>query len=187
MSTTIERILSTIPEYCFQVHKKHNSPNMQLGDASMKRPTYDVEHQKALADLPTYHLRQWTISHIFLHMIFQKRLAMAPGVNLIISDMNEIEHNEKTRFTVADATISVTCKPKAFYSSSATQWFNEIYRDRIVFLKVHVPMSGDQTMDRQKLSSLILLKDSMKQFCLMNIREDYLLSIKGGDYLKREK
>ncbi|CAG2189431.1 unnamed protein product [Mytilus edulis] len=33
---------------------------------------------------------------------------VAPGVNLIISDMNEIEHNGKTRFTVADATISVT-------------------------------------------------------------------------------
>lgn len=81
-------------------------------------------------------------------------IPIAPVDNQPHLAMNEIEHNGKTRFTVADATISVTCKPKAFYSSSATQWFNDIYRDKIAFPKKHeIPMSGDQTLFAIKVSN----------------------------------
>ena len=45
---------------------------------------------------------------------------IAPGVNLIISDMEELDKAGKDVYATNNVTISVTCKPKICYNSSST-------------------------------------------------------------------
>lgn len=67
---------------------------------------------------------------------------VAPGVNLIIKDMKETEQNGRDVYVTKDMTISVTCKPINSYSISATNWANDMYRDRLDFPSEHeVPIS----------------------------------------------
>ncbi|CAG2213077.1 unnamed protein product [Mytilus edulis] len=112
---------------------------------------------------------------------------IAPGVNLIIHDMEENNVKGRDTFSVKNVTVSVTCKPKLVYSSSATNWANDAYMDRLVFSEAHnIPKSGLQET-RDVLTNLIFLKDSLKQFELMNIEKDYIKCSEGGDFLEREK
>ena len=112
---------------------------------------------------------------------------VAPGVHLIIGDMNETKTLDgQDRFSISQATINVTCKPKIIYSSSASNWSNEAYADRIRYPEEHEVDGTGQDLPRNILSPLILIKDSAKQFLLSNIPEDYEQCTKGGDHLKRE-
>ncbi len=98
---------------------------------------------------------------------------VAPGVNLIIHDFEEIRVDGRDKFAAKSATISTTCKPKMVYPSSATNWANDMYSDRLEFMEEHdVPGSGLDLHDDEK-RALIFLCDSLKQFLLMNIEEDY--------------
>ena len=55
---------------------------------------------------------------------------VAPGVTLIMKDMAEVEKDHRDVFALTSATINVTCKPKYSYSSSATNWANDMYANR---------------------------------------------------------
>ena len=112
---------------------------------------------------------------------------VAPGVNLIIHNMEENNIKGRDTFSVKDVTVSVTCKPKIVYSSSATNWANDAYTDRLMFSEAHdIPGSGVQET-KDVRTNLVFLKDSLKQFEIMNIKEDYIKCIEGGDFLEREK
>lgn len=41
------------------------------------------------------------------------------------------------KFVREDVTVTVTCKPKKLYPSSATNWFNELYSVRYLFPEEH--------------------------------------------------
>ena len=56
------------------------------------------------------------------------------GVNLIVKEMTETADDI---FATEDAIISVTVKPKIWYGSSATNWANDIYKDRLDFPEEH--------------------------------------------------
>ena len=62
---------------------------------------------------------------------------MTPGVNLIIEDVHEIEGNGRDQFVTDDVVISVICKPKLTHPSTATNWANNMYPDRLQFRKEH--------------------------------------------------
>ena len=53
---------------------------------------------------------------------------VAPGVNLIIKNMHEIQHDGRDKYVTDVVAISVTCKPKLTYASTATHWANDLYR-----------------------------------------------------------
>lgn len=109
---------------------------------------------------------------------------VAPGVNLIIHNMEENNIKGRDTFSVKDVTVSVTCKPKIVYSSSATNWANDAYTDRLMFSEAHdIPGSGVQET-KDVRTNLVFLKDSLKQFEIMNIKEDYIKCIEGGDFLE---
>ena len=62
---------------------------------------------------------------------------VAPGVNLMISDMQEEISSESDVFVTKNVTISVTCNPRLVYNSSATNWANDAYKDRLLFPEEH--------------------------------------------------
>ena len=69
----------------------------------------------------------------------------------------------------------MVCKPKIIYPSSATNWANDAYRSRLDFPEEHeIKGSGEEELSRETLSDLVLIKDSCKQFMMMNIPADYL-------------
>jgi hypothetical protein len=112
---------------------------------------------------------------------------VAPGVHLIIKDMQENESADgRDIFSITQATISVTCKPTILYSSSATNWSNDYYADRIRYPDEHEVDGTGHDLPRNVMSPLILIKDSARQFLLSNMPEDYQRCIQGGDHLKRE-
>ena len=117
-----------------------------------------------------------------------------------------------------DVTVTVTCKPKKFYPSSATNWFNDLY----LFPEEHeleldtdsVPDNQDPSPDhqdptppghkdttpdhqyssehhkisfkREQLTCLLVVRDSLFQFEMMNLKNDYMQCVEGGDHYERE-
>ena len=90
---------------------------------------------------------------------------VAPGVNLIINEMKEKEIKGRDVYASTDVTVSVTCKPKVCYGSSATNWANDAYKDRLTFPEEHKVKSTGAP----KLSGLSFLHGSCKQFLMMTI------------------
>ena len=63
---------------------------------------------------------------------------VAPGVTLIINDMEEvIDDKGKDSFAMKDAIPLVSCKPKYIYDSSSTKWANDMYYTRLCFPEKH--------------------------------------------------
>ena len=89
-------------------------------------------------------------------------------------------------FLVTTATISVNCKPKLLYSSSATSWYNDMYSNRIRYPEEHEIAGTSRNLSRDVLSSLIFIRDSAKQFLLSSIQEDTDRCTEGGQHLERE-
>ena len=57
--------------------------------------------------------------------------------------MKEVEHRGCDKFVPRDVTVSVTCKPKHIYPSSATNWANDLFANRYVFQDEHqMPLEG---------------------------------------------
>jgi hypothetical protein len=113
---------------------------------------------------------------------------VSPGVSLIIKDMVEKRINDRDTFATTDVTISVTCKPKVSYPSSASNWANDMYMDRMEFPEEHeLEGTGLDSLSREVKTSLVFLRDSLKQFKLMTLQEDYIKALQGGDHVKREK
>lgn len=52
---------------------------------------------------------------------------VSPGVILLVNEMEEVEHQGRDKFTPTDVTVTVTCKPKHVYPSSATNWANDMF------------------------------------------------------------
>ena len=62
---------------------------------------------------------------------------VAPGVILLVNSMSEIEYKGRDKFVSEDVTVTVTCKPKLLYPSSATNWANDMYAIRLNFREEH--------------------------------------------------
>lgn len=100
---------------------------------------------------------------------------VAPGVHLIINDMEEKTLNEKDKFALTDATISVICKPKQLYNSSATNWANDMYSTRLEYPEEHeIKDTSLKECARSQETALVFLQDSLRQFSLMTIPKDYI-------------
>ncbi|CAH3036319.1 unnamed protein product [Porites lobata] len=125
--------------------------------------------------------------------------------------MKEVPYNGTDKFVREDVTVTVTCKPKTFYPSSATNWFNDLY----LFPEEHEleldtdpvpdnqdpspdhqeptpPGHKDTTLDhqyssehhkisfkREQLTSLLVVRDSLFQFEMMNLKNDYMQCVEG--------
>lgn len=119
---------------------------------------------------------------------------VAPGVILMVNDMKEVEYKGRDKFVPGDVTVSVTCKPKHIYPSSATNWANDLFANRYIFRNEHeMPLEGVSETAvlgnfslEESLPYLIAMRDSVFQFELMTIEEDYERVAEGGDYLSRE-
>ena len=112
----------------------------------------------------------------------------------MVNDMKEVEHSGRDKFAPKDVTVSVTCKTKHIYPSSATNWAKDLFANRYVFRNEHeMPLEGvsetavlDNFSPKDSLPYLIAMRDSVFQFELMTIEEDYERVAEGGDYLSRE-
>ena len=62
---------------------------------------------------------------------------VSPGVILLVNDMKEVVHRDTDKFVREDVTVTVTCKSKKVYPSSATNWFNDLYSIRYLFPEEH--------------------------------------------------
>lgn len=115
---------------------------------------------------------------------------VSPGVILLVNEMEEVEHLGRDRFTQADVTVTVTCKPKHLYLSSATNWANDMFSTRYCFRKEHElekDSSESDTLPDEVMDILVMLRDTLLQYELMSIPEDYLKASEGGDHLAREQ
>ena len=106
------------------------------------------------------------------------------GVILLINDMEETkDHNGK------DVSVSVTCKPKYNYGSTSTNWANDMYATRMKFPEEHEVKDTDlpeNEIQRDVLNSCIFLHDTLLQFSLMSVPDDYLRIFNGEEHLERE-
>ena len=112
---------------------------------------------------------------------------VAPGVNLMIKDVEQKTIDGHDVFVTKDVTISVTTKPKLVYSSSATHWANDAYKDRLLFPEEHEIDGSGVNVSRETKTALVFLRDSMRQFQLMNIPGDYERITEGDNYKDREQ
>ena len=116
---------------------------------------------------------------------------VAPGVNLMINVIaieQQIDAGGRDVFATKDVTISVTCKPKYVYSSSATHWANDAYKDRLLFPEEHEIHGTGADVSRNAKTGLVFLQDTMKQFDLhMNIPGDYGRIVQGDAHTERER
>ena len=62
---------------------------------------------------------------------------VSPGVILMVNEQTETEYNRRDRYVPRDVTVSVTCKPKVYYPSNATNWANDLYASRLLFREEH--------------------------------------------------
>ena len=62
---------------------------------------------------------------------------VSPGVILLVNNMNEVSYKNTDRYVRDNVTVTVTCKPKLVYPSTATNWFNDLYRVRYLFPQEH--------------------------------------------------
>ena len=111
---------------------------------------------------------------------------VSPGVNLIINDMAEVEIDGRDVYALTSATINVHCKPKVSYSSSSTKWANDMYADRLKVPQEHEVENTGLDIDRSAQTGLVFLKDTLKQFEMMNIREDVENAFVSDEHLERE-
>lgn len=113
---------------------------------------------------------------------------VSPGVILLVNEMEEVEHQGRDKFTPTDVTVTVTCKPKHVYPSSATNWANDMFSVRYCMCKEHeVERECQLTLPDEVLDVLVMLRDTLLQYELMSIPDDYLRACEGGDHLAREK
>ena len=81
---------------------------------------------------------------------------------MLIRDMEETEHDSRDKFALANATISVICKPKQTYPSSATNWANDLYSTRLDHPEEHkVENTGMEDLGREQKTGLAFLVDSL--------------------------
>ena len=100
----------------------------------------------------------------------------------------QIDADGRDVFATKDVTISVTCKPKYVYSSSATHWANDAYKDRLLFPEEHEIHGTGADVSRKGKTGLVFLQDTVKQFDLyMNIPGDYRRIVQGDAHREREK
>ena len=121
---------------------------------------------------------------------------VSPGVVLLVNDMKEIDHEGKDKFVPTNVRVTVTCKPKHSYPSTATNWANDLTATRYLFCKEH-EVPSDNSSDESSLLNkaslqdamiyLVVIRDSLLQFELMTIKEDYGRIFEGGDHLDRER
>ena len=119
---------------------------------------------------------------------------VSPGVILMVNDMKEVEHRNSKSFVPTDVTVSVTCKPKKIYPSTATNWANDMVAVRYLYRDEHeisLSTNGNggnilQVIPGNIVPYVISLRDSLMQFELMNIKKDYTRVVNGGDHLARE-
>lgn len=111
---------------------------------------------------------------------------VAPGVIQIIEDMQETDD----KYSITSNVIEVVSKPKLIYSSSATNWMNDLYATRLRFPEQHEIDTGTEPLagskERTALSNLVFLENTLVQYLMMDIPEDYMEIAKGGEYLDRE-
>lgn len=121
---------------------------------------------------------------------------VSPGVVLLINDMKEIDHEGKDKFVPTNVTVTVTCKPKHSYPSTATNWANDLTTTRYLFRKEHEVPSDNSSEESSLLNKaslqdamiyLVVIRDSLLQFELMTIKEDYGRIFEAGDHLDRER
>lgn len=114
---------------------------------------------------------------------------VSPGVILIVKDIQEIEHQGTGTYKTTDQTVTVTCKPKYIYPSTATNWQNDLFAIRYLYREEN-EIKGDSVitdeMPDHVVSYLVWLRDSLQQYELMSLPEDYLRIVEGGDHLERE-
>jgi hypothetical protein len=92
--------------------------------------------------------------------------------------------------------VTVTCKPKHSYPSTATNWANDLTATRYLFRKEHEVPSDNSSEESSLLNKaslqdtmiyLVVIRDSLLQFELMTIKEDYGRIFEAGDHLYRER
>ena len=119
---------------------------------------------------------------------------VSPGVILMVNDMKEVEHRNSKSFVPTDIAVSVTCKPKKIYPSTATNWANDMVAVRYLYRDEHeisLSTNGNRgnilhIIPGNIVPYVISLRDSLMQFELMNIKEDYTRVVNGGDHVARE-
>ena len=82
---------------------------------------------------------------------------VAPGANLMINNMEEQTTDGRDIFVTKDVTISVTCKPKLVYSSSAAHWANDAYQDRLLFPEEYEVEGTGADVPRNTKTTLVFL------------------------------
>ena len=119
---------------------------------------------------------------------------VSPGVMLMVNQMNEVEHNEDDKHSPSDVTVSVKCKPGMIYLSDGTNWANDLYENRLIFRDQHEISENENTLRNTQeyipddfIQTVIFLRDSLLQFEIMTIEDDFIRLKSGGDHLKREK
>lgn len=115
---------------------------------------------------------------------------VSPGVILLVNDMEEVSHDGNDMFKPEDVTVTVTCKPKYVYPSSATNWANDMFAVRYLFRKEHEqPENANlpNNLPDNMVDTLIMLQDSLLQYELITIPKDVLRACEGSDHLSREK
>lgn len=118
---------------------------------------------------------------------------VSPGVIMVVKSMKQVaDHEGNDNYSVSDSLITATCKPKHYYSSSATNWQNDMAAIRYLFREEHEIEGSTTTTFIEKLPEVLLahfvwLRDSLFQYELMCIPEDYTRIVDGGDHLAREK
>lgn len=114
---------------------------------------------------------------------------VSPVVILIVKDMQEIEHQGRDTCKTTDQTVTVTCKPKYIYPSTATNWQNDLFAIRYLYRDEHEIKRDSIITDEMPdhvVSYLVWLRDSLLQYELMSLPEDYLRLVEEGDHLERE-
>lgn len=117
---------------------------------------------------------------------------VSPGVVILVNNMKETEHKGRDKFVSDDVSVYVNCKPKHIYPSTATNWSNDLFLVRYRFQYEHemsaIEDSSTLNTDCLKKVSpyLVAVRDSIFQFELMTIKEDYEKVAQGGDHLSRE-
>ena len=112
---------------------------------------------------------------------------------MTVNRMDCVDHHGDDRYSAADVTVSVACKPKIMYPSDSTNWANDLYANRLKFRdEYELPRSPEQELLFENISdnvikTCIFIRDSLLQFELMTIQDDYLGLQDGGDHLDREK
>ena len=81
--------------------------------------------------------------------------------------MEEVSHDGNDMFKPEDVTVTVTCKPKYVYPSSATNWANDMFAVRFLFRKEHEqPEKDSNNLPDNVMDTLVMLQDSLFQYSM---------------------